>query len=105
AGLTAVRLRASGEDGLIAALSQIPAEALIVQWAQVTAAVLDAAPGCRFISRLGIGIDMIDVAAATPRGGAVANTPDYRADEGVAHTLAMALWVGRRAGPVYAPGR
>ena len=31
AGLTAVRLQASGEDGLIAALAQVPADALIVQ--------------------------------------------------------------------------
>jgi hypothetical protein len=31
AGLDAVRLQAGGEDGLIAALSQVPADALIVQ--------------------------------------------------------------------------
>src|SRR5215470_12908400 len=86
AGLTAVRLQATTEDGLIAALARVPADALIVQWAPVTAAVLDAAPGCRFISRLGIGIDMIDVAAATRHGVAVA------------HTLAMALWLVRGLG-------
>src|SRR5262249_41322349 len=73
-------------------------------WAPVTAAVLDAAPGCRFISRLGIGIDMIDIPAATRRGVAVANTPDYCVDEVVAHTLAMALWLGRGLGPVDAAG-
>ena len=98
AGLDAVRLQASTEDGLVAALAQVPADALIVQWAPVTAAVLDAAPGCRIISRLGIGIDMIDVAAATQRGVAVANTPDYCVDEVVAHTLAMALWLVRGLG-------
>src|SRR5256886_3399457 len=98
AGLTAVRLQASTEDGLIAALSRLPADALIVQWAPVTAAVLDAAPGCRFISRLGIGIDMIDVAAATGRGVAVANTPDYCVDEVAGHRLAMALWLVRGLG-------
>src|SRR5215468_10098490 len=98
AGLTAVRLQATSEDGLIGALSQISADALIVQWAPVTAAVLDAVPGCRFISRLGIGIDMIDVAAATRRGVAVANTPDYCVDEVVAHTLAMALGLLRGLG-------
>src|SRR5262249_7015704 len=105
AGLTAVRLQATTEDGLIAALAQVPADALIVQWAPVTAEVLDAAPGCRFISRLGIGIDMIDVEAATRRGVAVANTPDYCVDEVVAHTLAMALWLVRGLGRVDAAGR
>ncbi len=64
----------------------------------MSGAVLDAAPRCRFVSRLGIGYDMIDVAAATERGVAVANTPDYCVDEVVAHTLAMALWLLRGLG-------
>jgi D-3-phosphoglycerate dehydrogenase len=98
AGMTTVRLQASTEGEVIAALSQVPADALIVQWAPVTAAVLDAAPRCRFVSRLGIGYEMVDVAAATQRGVAVANTPDYCADEVVAHTLAMALWLVRGLG-------
>ena len=76
----------------------VAADALVVQWAPVSAAVLDAAPRCRFVGRLGIGYDMIDVAAATERGVAVANTPDYCVDEVVAHTLAMALWLLRGLG-------
>src|SRR5258708_18998010 len=98
AGLATVRLRARTESEVIAGLSQAGADALIVQWAPVSAAVLDAAPRCRFISRLGIGYDMIDVAAATERGVAVANTPDYCGDEVVAHALAMALWLLRGLG-------
>ena len=91
AGLTTVRLQAKTEDEVVAGLAETGADALIVQWAPVAAAALEAAPQCRFISRLGIGYDMIDVAAATERGVAVANTPDYCVDEVVAHTLAMAL--------------
>jgi D-3-phosphoglycerate dehydrogenase len=98
AGLATVRLQARTESEVIAGLSQVGADALIVQWAPVSAAVLDAAPRCRFISRLGIGYDMIDVAAATERGVAVANTPDYCVDEVVAHALAMALWLLRGLG-------
>jgi D-3-phosphoglycerate dehydrogenase / 2-oxoglutarate reductase len=98
AGCTCVRLQATTESELIAGLAQADPDALIVQWAPVTAAVLDAAPRCRFISRLGIGYDMIDVAAATERGVAVANTPDYCVDEVVAHALAMALWLLRGLG-------
>jgi D-3-phosphoglycerate dehydrogenase / 2-oxoglutarate reductase len=98
AGCTTARLQAKSESELIAGLSQVNPDALIVQWATVTAAVLDAAPRCRFISRLGIGYDMIDVAAATERGVAVANTPDYCVDEVVAHALAMALWLLRGLG-------
>jgi D-3-phosphoglycerate dehydrogenase len=98
AGITAVRLNATTEDDVIAGLSPVPADALIVQWAPVTGAVLDAAPRCRFISRLGIGYDMVDVEAATRRGIAVANTPDYCVDEVAAHTLAMAMWLVRGLG-------
>src|ERR1700737_1003095 len=98
AGMTTVRLEASTEGDVIAALSHVSAAALIVQWAPVTAAVLDAAPRCRFVSRLGIGYEMVDVAAATQRGVAVANIPDYCVDEVVAHTVAMALWLVRGLG-------
>jgi D-3-phosphoglycerate dehydrogenase / 2-oxoglutarate reductase len=98
AGITAVRLNATTEDAVIAGLSHVPADALIVQWAPITGAVLDAAPRCRLISRLGIGYDMVDVEAATRRGVAVANTPDYCVDEVAAHTLAMAMWLVRGLG-------
>ena len=98
AGLATVRLQARTEEEVISGLSAVSVDAIIVQWAPVTAAVLDAAPGCQFVSRLGIGYDMIDVAAATRRGVAVANTPDYCVDEVAAHTLAMALWLVRGLG-------
>lgn len=67
------------------------ADALIVQWAPVSARVLDALPGVRMVSRLGIGYDMVDVEAATERGVAVANTPDYCIEEVACHTLALVL--------------
>src|SRR5258708_541419 len=105
AGFATVRLRARTEAEVIAGLAQAGADALIVQWAPVSAVTLDAAPRCRFISRLGIGYDMIDVAAATERGVAVANTPDYCVDEVVAHALAMALWLLRGLGRFHPPAR
>ena len=89
AGHTVVRGACRTEADVAAAASA--ADALIVQWAPVTGAVLDAAPRVRFVSRLGIGYDMIDVAAATMRGVAVANTRDYCVEEVAAHTVGMAL--------------
>jgi D-3-phosphoglycerate dehydrogenase / 2-oxoglutarate reductase len=67
------------------------AEALIVQWAPITAEILAELPSLRFVSRLGIGVDMVDLDAATAHGVAVANTPEYCIDEVVAHTLAFVL--------------
>ena len=62
-----------------------------MQWAPISARVLDALPGVRMISRLGIGYDMVDLEAATERGVAVANTPDYCIEEVACHTLALVL--------------
>jgi len=72
------------------------ATALIVQWAPVDAGVLANLPDCRFISRLGIGYDMVDVEAATEAGIPVANVPDYCVEEVASHTLAFVLSLTRR---------
>jgi D-3-phosphoglycerate dehydrogenase len=89
AGLRALRAECRTEDEVIERCQG--AEALIVQWVPIGGRALDALPSVRFISRLGIGYDMIDVEAATARGVAVANTPDYCIDEVVCHTLALIL--------------
>lgn len=67
------------------------AEGLIVQWHHVGGDLMDRMPKLKMISRLGIGYDMIDVAAATERGIAVANTPSYCIEEVAAHTIAMIM--------------
>ena len=89
AGLRALRADCTTEDEVIERCQG--ADALIVQWVTVGERALDALPTVRFISRLGIGYDMIDVEAATEHGVAVANTPDYCIDEVVCHTLALIL--------------
>lgn len=89
AGLHAERA-ASGTVDDIAALGA-EAEALVVQWAEITGEVMDRMPKLRIISRVGIGYDMIDVEAATARGIAVANTPSYCIEEVAAHTVAMIM--------------
>lgn len=64
---------------------------LVVQWEQVTSAMMDQLPELRAISRLGIGYDMIDVDAAGERAVAVMNAPDYCIEEVAAHTIAMIM--------------
>ncbi len=51
---------------------------------------------CRVISRFGIGVDKIDLAAATSAGIVVTNVPDYCVDEASDHALALLLAVERR---------
>jgi D-3-phosphoglycerate dehydrogenase / 2-oxoglutarate reductase len=71
------------------------ADVLINQYVPITAAALDALPRCRLVVRYGVGVDNVDVEAATGRGVWVANVPDYGRDEVADHTLALALAVLR----------
>ena len=93
AGFEVVRASCQSEQDVIDAGSR--ADALIVQWAPISAAVIRDLERCRFISRLGVGWDMIDIAAATRHGIAVANTPNYCIEEVAAHTVALALAASR----------
>ncbi|MBS7700646.1 MULTISPECIES: C-terminal binding protein [unclassified Chelatococcus] len=65
------------------------ADALLVQYAPVTADVFDALPSLRAISRYGIGVDSIDLPAAERHGVWVSNVPDYGFDEVPTHALAL----------------
>ena len=88
-GLTPLTPASDSLDDLVAAGAD--ATALVVQWATIDAELLDRLPALRFISRLGIGYDMVDVDAATARGIAVANTPTYCVEEVAMHSVAMIL--------------
>ena len=72
------------------------ADALMVTIQKVTAELLASMDRCRIISRVGTGIDAIDVPAATARGIWVTNVPDYSVDEVSTHTVAMLLAHARR---------
>lgn len=72
-------------------------DAIVTQWAPIDAAAIAAASGtCRIISRIGIGVDMIDLAAAAEAGIPVRNVPYYCTEEVATHAVAMALALWRR---------
>ncbi len=77
------------------------ADAIISQYAPIDAEVISELRKCRVIGRYGIGVDNIDVQAATERGIAVINVPSYCEDEVSDHALAMLLAWTRRI-PHYA---
>ena len=71
-------------------------DALIVRSAsKVTAEVLDKAKNLKIIGRAGVGVDNIDVNAATERGIIVINSPDGNTIAATEHTFAMMLAVSR----------
>ena len=71
-------------------------DALIVRSAsKVTADVLERATNLKIIGRAGVGVDNIDVQAATERGIIVINSPDGNTIAATEHTFAMMLAVSR----------
>jgi D-3-phosphoglycerate dehydrogenase len=70
-------------------------DALLVQYAPITAQVMDSLQRVRVIGRYGVGYDMIDVPAATERGILVVTVPDYCTDEVADHTVALVLACAR----------
>src|SRR3954463_13578011 len=72
------------------------ADALLVRSVvQVTKAVLENAPKLRVIGRAGVGVDNVDLDAATEAGVLVMNTPGGNAISVAEHTLAMMLAMAR----------
>ena len=65
--------------------------AIMTNWAVVDAAAIAAAPDLRVVTRLGVGLDNIDVAAVAARGGMVTNVPDYCVEEVSDHAVALLL--------------
>src|SRR3954468_471376 len=71
-------------------------DALLVRSAvQVTKDVLQRAPELRIIGRAGVGVDNVDLAAATEAGVLVMNTPGGNAVSVAEHTLALMLAMAR----------
>jgi D-3-phosphoglycerate dehydrogenase len=83
----AVDLSASELPGAVAG-----AAALIIRSAtQVTAEVLEAGTDLVVVGRAGIGLDNVDVAAATRRGVMVVNAPQSNVLSAAEHTMALLL--------------
>jgi D-3-phosphoglycerate dehydrogenase / 2-oxoglutarate reductase len=78
------------KDGLAAAIE--PYDALIVRsQTQVTAEVIEAGENLKVVARAGIGLDNVDVEAATRRGVMVVNAPQSNILSAAEHTLALLL--------------
>ena len=74
-------LKATGWNVVMPAAANLPgeladADALVIRSAtKATAALLEKAPKLRVIGRAGVGVDNVDMDAATRRGVLVMNTP------------------------------
>ena len=67
------------------------ADGLMVVYTHIGPVALSSLPQCRVIVRAGIGVDCLDLEAATAHGVCVANIPDYCIPEVSDHALALIL--------------
>jgi D-3-phosphoglycerate dehydrogenase len=72
------------------------ADAVLVTYAKITADMIRQMSRCRIIARFGIGVDNVDIGAATAAGIIVTRVPDYCIDEVSDHTLALLLALARK---------
>ena len=72
------------------------ADALLATYAKISAEMIRQMTRCRIISRFGIGVDNVDIPAATERGIVVTKVPDYCIDEVSDHTMALLLSAVRK---------
>ena len=77
----------------------VDADVILFCFAKVTGNVLRAATKCVAACRFGIGVDNIDIEAATAAGIVITNVPDYCMDEVGDHALGMILALNRRFVP------
>ena len=85
-------IRMLDEEGV----SLTDADALVNHVDVVDAEDVHQLENCRVIARYGIGVDNVDVAAATERGIYVANVPEYCIEEVPTHAIALVLALDRQ---------
>jgi D-3-phosphoglycerate dehydrogenase len=87
---------ADSPEAVVEAAREADADALLVQYAPITAEVFEALPDLEVVARYGIGVDNVDLEAATEHGVPVVNVPSYCEEEVSTHALALLLSCVRR---------
>lgn len=68
--------------------------AIMTCWAEVSSISINLPSELVIVQRIGVGLDNIDVVAATARGARVCNVPDYCVEEVSDHAIALIMnWV------------
>ena len=92
-GIQCIVAESQDEDSLTELAADV--DGIMTCWAPVTETIIRAATNCKVVSRMGIGLDNIDVATCNELGIPVTNVPDYCLIEVAEHTLAAILALGR----------
>ena len=92
-GARVVALQAKVEDDLL--LDARDCDAIMNQYARVGSKTISVMERCKVIARYGVGVDIVDVAAATSRHILVTNVRDYCTEEVADHAISMWLTLAR----------
>lgn len=93
-GVEIVEVAAKAEDEFAAAARD--ADALYAKGRPITRRIIEALARCKVIALGTVGVDSVDVAAATARGIPVTNVPDTFIEEVADHTMMLILATYRR---------
>lgn len=89
-----VKAQCKTEEEVIEACKD--ADGMINQYAPITRKVIENLTQCKVIARYGVGVNTIDVDAATEHGIVVGNVTDYSIDEVSDHAFALLLALARK---------
>jgi D-3-phosphoglycerate dehydrogenase len=95
AGIQVTKTSCKTGDEVIAALRDCDG-ALVSTWPLTDRKVLETCTKLKVVSRMGVGVDSIDLKAATELGVVVCNTPGVNTTEVADHAMAMLLAITRR---------
>lgn len=94
AGIT-IRTALKKTDDELAAIAGDADGWIVRSGTQISARLLEAAPNLKVVGRAGVGVDNVDVEAATHRGVLVLNAPEGNTISTAEHTIAMLLALAR----------
>lgn len=94
AGAEVIALQSKSQDDLLNAASDCAA--MMNQYARIGAKTIAQMNKCEVIARYGVGVDIVDVDAATHKGILVTNVMDYCTEEVADHAIALWLTLVRK---------
>ena len=93
-GAEVVALQAKSEADLFEAAPDCAA--MMNQYARIGDSVISRMKKCEVIARYGVGVDIVDVAAASAKGILVTNVQDYCTEEVADHAISLWLTLARK---------
>ncbi|MFK7871412.1 MAG: C-terminal binding protein [Roseobacter sp.] len=94
AGAEVIALQAKHEEDLFGVAADCAA--MINQYARIGKDTIARMQKCEVIARYGVGVDIVDIAAATARGIFVTNVQDYCTEEVADHAIALWMTLARK---------